>query len=68
MSCSQPSVRGIVGRVGVNRVAPSLRVGLFRSRSISTEIVKGSRVSPFGVDGGVVVESTLRLNIKEMIS
>ena len=55
-------VGGGVGGAGVHGVAESLRVGgvnLEATAAVGTEVVEVGGVSPVGVDGGIVVESTL---------
>jgi hypothetical protein len=56
-------VAGVVGRLGVDGVAPALGRGgitLHRTAAISAEVVHVGGVGPLGIDGGVVVESALR--------
>ena len=55
-------VAGVVGRLGVDGVAPGLGRGgisLHSTAAISAEVVHVGGVGPLGVDGSIVVESAL---------
>ena len=57
------SVGGVVGRVGVDGVAPRLAaraVTLSSATAIGTDVIEVGGVCPLGVDGGVVVEGALK--------
>ena len=53
-------VAGVVGRVGVDSVAPpGLVITLGLAATVSAKVVHVDGVGPLGVDGSVVVESAL---------